>query len=98
MNKQVKRGQWIVKLDKLKQCDKCNSYFVNVISYKRHHKTHEKEIKVEIFPPYLAQDEIKENKPRNKHEKSKFQQHLEKSDGVSKSTSAVLLKLSKLPI
>ena len=72
MNKQVKRGQWIVKLEKLMQCDKCSSYFVDQISYKKHQEIHEKEIKVEIFSPSkvdLHQDEIKENKPRNKVEK-----------------------------
>ena len=38
MNAKVKKGQWIVKLEKLKQCNNCNLLFVNPISYKRHIK------------------------------------------------------------
>ena len=74
MNKQVKRGQWIVKLEKLMQCKKCSSFFIDQISLKKHQAIHEKEIKDEIFFPSkdnLLKDEIKENKPRNKIEKFK---------------------------
>ena len=99
---QVKRGQWIVKLEKLMQCDKCSSYFVNPISYKIHQEIHEKEIKVEIFSPpqdNLLQGEIKENKPINKVEqfkcdkcgkllrtKSKHGRHELRCDGIFRRT------------
>ena len=70
MNAKVKKGQWIVKLEKLIDCIKCNEYFVDQISFKKHQDNHEKEIKVEKvkqepFSPSkvnLSQDDIKDSK------------------------------------
>ena len=70
MNAKVKKGQWIVKLEKLIECIKCNEYFVDQISCKKHQDNHEKEIKVEKvkqepFSPSkvnLTQDDVKDSK------------------------------------
>ena len=44
----VARGQWIVKLEKLRQCNKCRSYFHDQTTYKKHKEFHRNEKKVEI--------------------------------------------------
>ena len=46
----VARGQWIVKLEKLRQCKKCNSYFLDQTNYEKHKEFHLIENKVSILP------------------------------------------------
>ena len=82
MKAKIKRGQWIVKLEKLIQCDKCNSYFTDSISYKKHQEIHEKEIKVETikhetFSPTKnnsTQHEEKENKVGKKYQEMHYKE------------------------
>ena len=69
MNAKVKKGQWIVKLEKLIECIKCNKYFVDQTNFKNHQEIHVSEIKVEKVKeePFssskdnLAQDDVKDS-------------------------------------
>ena len=35
-----KKGQWIVRLEKLKKCHQCNIYFMTTIDFERHQQQH----------------------------------------------------------
>ena len=55
------RGQWIVKLEKLKQCNKCSSYFLDQTNYEKHKEFHMIENKVSILPgeTFLNSEDVK---------------------------------------
>ena len=44
----VARGKWIVELEKLRQCNKCSSYFLDQTNYEKNKEFHGNENKVEI--------------------------------------------------
>ena len=37
------QGQWIVKLEKLKECKDCHEFFTDFLSFKKHIKVHKDE-------------------------------------------------------
>ena len=72
-----KRGKWIVMLDKLTKCFRCNSYFTSAKIFNEHFKAHLDETKVKAEEKLEIANEFQNTKieiiEKNKRYKCKLQ-------------------------